>query len=171
MSYGEKIAKNAAWLIAATMLNKVIAFGAFYIIARLTGPTITGTYFYGVSVTSVFVILSDLGMTPVIIRTIASGRDDSSRIYGAVFRLKYILAPIAIVFALAYGFLTGADFTTMLTIAIACLVMTADTFQLAMYSLKCSELILFRSDRYRRLNTTKNRLWGGGRLISTRSKG
>lgn len=133
MSYGEKIAKNAVWLVAATMLNKVIALAAFYVIARLTGPHTTGTYFYGVSVTSVFVVLSDLGMTPVIIRAIASQREDSSKLLGAAFRLKAILAPIAILIALGYGYLNGVDRETMMTIAIACLVMTADTFHLALY--------------------------------------
>jgi len=133
MSYGEKIAKNAVWLIAATTLNKVIAFAAFYVIARLTGPTITGVYFYGVSVTSVFVILSDLGMTPVLIRAVAGKREDAAQLFGAAFRLKAILAPVAILAALAYGVLNGVDQTTMATIGVACLVMTADTFHLALY--------------------------------------
>ncbi len=133
MSYGEKIAKNAVWLIAATMLNKIIGFTAFYIIARITGPTIIGTYFYSVSVTSVFVVFSDLGMTPVLIRAIASAREDGARLMGAAFRLKIILTPLAILGALAYGVLNHVDPVTMGTIAIACLVMAADTFHLALY--------------------------------------
>ncbi len=133
MSYGRTVAKNAAWLIAATALNKVVAFVTFALVARLTGAQITGTYFYGVSVTSVFVILADLGMTPVVIRAIAAGRDDASKLTAAAFRAKSFLAPVAILCALGYGVATHADAVTMATIAIACLVMTADTVHLTLY--------------------------------------
>ena len=124
---------NAAWLVAATTLNKVIALATFVIVARVAGPHVTGTYFYGVSVTSIFVILSDLGMTPVLIRAVASGREDTGALFGAVWRLKALLSPIAILAALGYGVLNGLDIVTMQTIGIACLVMTADTISLALY--------------------------------------
>jgi O-antigen/teichoic acid export membrane protein len=124
---------NATWLVGTTTLNKVIALATFVIVARVAGPHVTGTYFYGLSVTSIFVILSDLGMTPVLIRAVASGREDTGALFGAVWRLKALLSPIAILAALGYGVLNGLDPVTMQTIAIACLVMTADTVSLALY--------------------------------------
>jgi O-antigen/teichoic acid export membrane protein len=133
MSSGARIAKNAAWLVVATTLNKVLAFISFIVVARLTGPSVTGTYFFGVSVTSIFVTFADLGMTSVIIRAIAGARENAERLLGAGFRAKLILAPLAIAMALGYGFLKGVDTTTLGTIAIACLVMTADTFHLLLY--------------------------------------
>lgn len=133
MSTGKNVAKNAVWLVLATTLNKVVAFAAFTLVARLVGPHITGTFFYSVSVTSVFVVLADLGMTPVIIRAIAAAREDGESLLGAAFRLKLVLAPIAILCALGYGILNHGDTQTMATIAIACLVMTADTCHLALY--------------------------------------
>jgi O-antigen/teichoic acid export membrane protein len=133
MSTSKSVAKNAAWLMVATTLNKVVAFVAFMLVARFVGPHITGTFFYSVSVTSVFVVLADLGMTPVIIRAIAAAREDGESLLGAAFRLKTILAPIAIMCALGYGALNHNDAQTMATIGIACLVMTADTCHLALY--------------------------------------
>lgn len=133
MSYGSSVAKNAAWLGLATAMNKLLAFASYAIVARLVGPETVGTYFYGVSVTSVFVIISDLGMTPVVIRAIAAAREDGGRLLGAALRLKIALAPVAILAALGYGVLRNGSPETLATIAIACLVMTADTYHLALY--------------------------------------
>ncbi|MBU0540619.1 flippase [Patescibacteria group bacterium] len=133
MAYGAKIAKNAAWLMFATAGQKVVAFVAFTIAARLIGREQIGVFFYCVSITSIFVIVSDLGMTPVIIRAIAGKRADAPRLFQAALRSKMILAPLAIIGALAYALLFKADGATLLTVAIACLVMTADTFHLAWY--------------------------------------
>lgn len=135
MSQSARLAKNAGYLMIATTLNKVLAFIGFTLIARWTGPQVTGTYFFGVSVTSIFVTLADLGMTPVIIRAIAGEKDYALRYVSAALRLKCFLAPVAILCSLGYGYLKGVDETTFLTIAIACFVMTADTFHLVLYGI------------------------------------
>jgi len=128
-----KIAKNALVLMLATTGQKLVAFVAFTIVARLVGVQITGAYFYAVSVTSVFVTLSDLGMTPVVIRAIAGARQDADRLFGAAIRLKLILVPIAVFASLAYGLLRGNAAEVLLTIAVACIAMSADAFHLILY--------------------------------------
>ena len=134
MEYGKHIARNTAWLTLAMVLNKTIAFISFAVIARLIGPQVTGVYFYAVSVTSVFVVLADLGMAPVIIREIASGGDQGQRFLSAALRLKLLFAPIAIFSALGFGIFTHANSLTFLCIVIACAVMTADTVHLILYA-------------------------------------
>lgn len=119
--------------MVATTGQKLIAFVAFYLIARLTGPHVTGAYFYGVSVTSVFVILSDLGMTPVVIRAIASGREDGEKLFATVIRAKMLLVPIAVLASLGYGVLMHQTPEIMGTIALACVAMAADAFHLVLY--------------------------------------
>lgn len=133
MSSGAKIAKNAAWLIGATTAQKLVAFVAFTLVARFMGAHLTGVYFYSISITSIFVIFSELGITPVVIRAVAGNREDASRLLGAAFWLKLFLAPFAIIAALAYAIAFGADVMTLTTVAIASVVMTADTFHLVMY--------------------------------------
>lgn len=131
---GETIGKNAAWLMAATTINKLIAFLTFYAVARLTGPTITGTFFFSISVTSIFVILADLGMTPVVIRAISGNRDDGSRLLSAALRLKALLIPVAIVASLAYAVFTPRSSATIVaTVAVACFVLSADSIHLVLY--------------------------------------
>lgn len=131
---GSTVGKNAAWLMAATALNKLIAFVTFMAVARLVGPTVTGTYFFGVSVTSVFVILSDLGMTPVVIRAISGSREDGERLLGAALRSKLFLIPTAVLASLAYVIVTKqTDLAILWTVGIACLVMSADAVHLVLY--------------------------------------
>ncbi|MBI4138985.1 flippase [Candidatus Uhrbacteria bacterium] len=133
MSSGATIAKNAVWLMVATAAQKLVAFIAFTVVARLIGRELTGVFFYSVSITSIFVIFMDLGMTPVVIRSLAGNREDAPRLLGAALRAKLLLAPFAIAAALLYAALFGADRQTLATVAVACLVMTADTFHLALY--------------------------------------
>lgn len=114
-------------------LSKVVAFLYFYAIARIMGPHATGVYFFSVSVTSIFTILADLGITPVVIRSIASDDEKSARLFGAALRFKFLIAPLAILASLGYGYFKGSSTETMMAIGLACLVMAADTFQLLFY--------------------------------------
>jgi PST family polysaccharide transporter len=133
MSYGAKIARNAAFLMGATAAQKMIAFVSFIVVARLSGTEITGAYFYAISITSIFVTFADLGMTPVVIRAISGEREEGMRFLGAAIRAKAILAPAAALLAMVYALFRGADATMLATVGIACLVMTADTIHLALY--------------------------------------
>lgn len=133
MSHGKAIAKNAAWLLAATTGQKLIAFLTFTFVARLVGAEITGQYFYAVSITSVFVVLTDLGMTPVVIREMAqdeaSGRAALRRaVYG-----KAMLIPVAILASLAYASAVRVSAMLFLAVALACFVMSADAVSLLWY--------------------------------------
>lgn len=133
MPYGSKVARNAAWLIFATTGQKILAFFSFIVVARWAGTDITGTYFYAISITSIFVTFADLGMTPVVIRAISGHREDGYRLLGAAIRAKWLLAPLASLAAMLFALLAGGDATIIATVGIACLVMTADTIHLVMY--------------------------------------
>lgn len=130
---GSSVGKNAAWLMAATTLNKLIAFATFMLVARFAGVSVTGTYFFGVAVTSVFVILTDLGMTPVVIRAVSASREDGPRLLGAAIRAKLFFIPVAVAASLGYGLWRGAAPDTFWTIAVACGVMSADAVHLVLY--------------------------------------
>ncbi len=133
MSSSAKIGKNAAWLVLATTAQKVVAFVAFIVVAHLIGREQTGAYFYAVSITSIFVTFADLGMTPVVIRSISGQRENGERLLGATLRAKILLVPLAILAAFVYTIVFGANPVILTTMAIACLVMSADTLSLALY--------------------------------------
>lgn len=133
MSSGRTIAQNAAWLFIATTAQKLLAFLSFTIAARLVGPFVTGEYFYSVAVTSTFVVIADLGLTPVVIRAIAAGAEEGRRLLAAALRLKIILIPIAILSSLIFVAVSGASTTIVITTAIATLVLSADALSLLLY--------------------------------------
>jgi len=115
-------------------LSKVVAFLYFYAIARIMGPHATGVYFFSVSVTSMFTILADLGVSQVIIRSVASNDEKAGRLFGAALRFKLAVVPLAILASLGYGYVKGSTPETMTAIGLACLVMAVDTFQLIFYA-------------------------------------
>lgn len=117
----------------ATTGQKILAFLSFTFAARIVGVTVTGEYFYAVAVTSTFVILSDLGLTPVVIRAISSGKEEGKRFLSAALQLKVYLIPVAIIGALGYVVIGHASSVILVTTAIACLVMSADALQLLLY--------------------------------------
>jgi O-antigen/teichoic acid export membrane protein len=107
MSHAKKIAQNAAWLMAATTAQKAIAFVAFTVIARLAGTSLTGQYFFAVSITSIFVTLADLGLTPVLIREMAADENKGRAVFARAMLAKAVLLPLAILASIAYAWLIG----------------------------------------------------------------
>lgn len=133
MSHAKKIAENAAWLVMANTAQKAVSFVAFTIIARLVGVEVTGMYFFVISITSIFVVFQDLGLTPVVIREIAADEKRGRQVLGQALKLKFILIPVVVAVTLLYAYLTGITGETFLAVALACYVMSADTLHLIWY--------------------------------------
>lgn len=133
------VARNTAWLMVATLGQKVVSFLAFYVIARLVGPTVTGKYFYAVSITSIFVIFADFGLTPVVIRELAANEERGRAFLGRALRVKAFLLPIAVIGSLAYILLastwsgTGIEPDVFAAVVVACFVLLADSMSLLFY--------------------------------------
>jgi O-antigen/teichoic acid export membrane protein len=135
MSQAKQIAGNAAWLMMATVLQKMIAFLSFFFVARWSGPVTTGAYFYAVAITSVFVTFADLGLTPVVIREYASDPVRGRRFAQAALRAKFLLIPLAVLASLGYALARGSDSSVMLSVAMACGVLSADSLSLLLYGI------------------------------------
>ncbi len=133
MSHGRTIARNAMWLLAATTGQKFIAFLTFTLVARLVGAEITGQFFYAISITSVFVVLTDLGMTPVVIREMAQDEESGRSVLRRAIYGKVSLIPIAILASVIYAWAVGVSMTLFLAVTLACFVMSADAVSLLWY--------------------------------------
>lgn len=133
MSHAQTIAKNAAWLMFATTAQKAIAFLSFFFVARWNGADVTGRYFYAVAITSVFVVLTDLGLTPVIIREMAAHKEKGIALLARAIHAKMVLIPIAIITSLGYAAITGATREIVIAVTIACGVMSCDAISLLAY--------------------------------------
>lgn len=133
MSYGQKIAKNALWLMVATTGQKALAFLTFYVIARFSGVEVTGKYFFSVAVTSVFVVLTDLGLTPVVIREVAADSKRGERLFRQAIRAKLFLIPLAIIVSLVYVLSIQGTREIVIAVALACFVMSSDAVSVLLY--------------------------------------
>ncbi|MCW1892527.1 MAG: flippase [Candidatus Uhrbacteria bacterium] len=143
---GSTIARNASWLFAATTMQKVVAFVAFTIAARIVGPTVIGEYFFAVAMTSTFVVIADLGMTSVVIRGLAAHAEEGRRLLGAAIRLKLFLIPLSVIVALVYGAVRQIDPIVWQTLIVMVLVMSADALHLLFYgALRGKQLLRFEA--------------------------
>lgn len=133
MTTSNTIAKNASWLFLATTGQKIIAFLAFTVAARIVGAEITGEYFFAVAITSTFAVLGDAGLTPVIIRSFAANEAQDKRLLAAAFKLKFVYIPIAVLCALIFGLMRGVQGVVLVTLFIMLAVLIADSIHLLFY--------------------------------------
>ena len=135
MSHAKKIAENAAWLMVATAGQKAVTFVAFTAVARLVGAQITGEYFFAVSITSIFVTLGDLGLTPVVIRELAADEARGRATFARALRIKALLVPFATFGAIFYAWITQVDAATLFAVGLAAVfVMATDSTSLIWYA-------------------------------------
>lgn len=133
MSQAASVARNAALLMVGNAAQKVLSFLAFTWIARLVGKEVTGAYFHVVSITSIFVTFTDLGLTSVIIRESARDAVLGSRFFRFALQLKAFLIPVACIVALTYGWLNGLRDMEIWALMVSCLVMSADSLSTIFY--------------------------------------
>ena len=88
MSYS--VAKNTSFLTTASVLQKVISFVYFTVIARLIGVENTGAYFFALTFTSIFAVVADFGFSAVLTREMAKRPDETQRIFSTALGGKLI---------------------------------------------------------------------------------
>lgn len=110
MSYS--VVKNTSFLTSASILQKVISFVYFTIIARFVGEANTGQYFVAMTFSTIFAVVADFGMGPILTRETARTPENTEKNLNTVFWTKiffgfftYILL-VTIVNFLSYDTLT-----------------------------------------------------------------
>ena len=93
MSY--TITQNTSFLTAASILQKVISFAYFTIIARLIGVENTGVYFFAIAFTTIFTVVADFGMGPILTREASRFSEKSSEYLNIVFWSKVLFGLLA----------------------------------------------------------------------------
>lgn len=70
-----QLRKNTIQLTLAMVGQKAVAFFYFLLLARFVGTESTGAYFLALSVTTIFSVVSDMGLQPVLIREVAKRQE------------------------------------------------------------------------------------------------
>ncbi len=90
------IAKNTSFFTLALVLQKIISFSYFAILARNLGPIELGKYYFAISFTTIFAIFIDLGLANVLTREVAKQKNKAQDLLGSVLAIKIPLAVLTV---------------------------------------------------------------------------
>jgi len=134
MTKVNNIAKNTSYLTMALVLQKVISFTYFMLLARFLGPTQLGKYYLAISLTTIFAIFIDLGFANVITREVAKSQERASSWLGNILSLKIPLALLAFFAVVIFINVSGYEPLTKTLIYISCISMVLDSFTSTFFS-------------------------------------
>ncbi|MBI4458142.1 oligosaccharide flippase family protein, partial [Candidatus Uhrbacteria bacterium] len=134
MSSAGRVVKNTAYLMSAFVGQKLLSFLYFTVVARTVGVEGTGRYFLAVSFTTMFSILTDIGLSNVLVREVAKVPERANKLLANVLGLKAILAGVSLLAVHSVSRMLGYSEQTLLMITIASLVMVLDSVHLIMYA-------------------------------------
>lgn len=131
MSLG--IGRNTVTLLAASVVQKATAFVYFALIARWAGVEDTGKYFFALSWALLFSVVTDAGLTPVLIRESAKDHEAGRRYLNQVFTLKIPLIILAAVLVIGGVHLLGYPPVTRQMVYLSAIVLALDAVSLTFY--------------------------------------
>jgi len=100
MVTAQRISKNTSFFLTALVIQKLFSFIYFTFLARHLGTEAIGQYFFAISFASLFSVLMDLGLAPVLTREIAKGNQSEEKWFQQIFSLKILFSIITIVIAI-----------------------------------------------------------------------
>lgn len=128
-----QVAKNALYLTVASVGQKMIAFVYFLFLARVMMPELTGQYFLALSITMIYSVIAEFGITSVTTREIAKNPTQAPRLIPHALALKLPLITVAVIGAILTGRLLGYESEVQTLIVISSLVLVIDALQVFFY--------------------------------------
>jgi len=128
------IAKNTSYLTLALILQKVISFTYFTLIARHLGPENLGVYYFAISFTTIFAIFIDLGLINVLTREVAKARDRAEELLGNVLIIKIPLALVSLLAVVIIINLLGKPELAIYLVYLSAISMILDSFTVTFFA-------------------------------------
>ena len=128
------IAKNTSYFTLALILQKVISFTYFVLIARAIGPADLGKYYFAISFTSIFGIFIDIGQSSVLTREVAKRPDDAGRLFSSVFLIKLPLALLSVLAVTSIINFSSYPEITRRLVYLSLLCMVLDSFTMTFFA-------------------------------------
>lgn len=128
------IAKNTSYFTIALIIQKVISFSYFVILARNFGPEDLGKYYFAISFTTIFAIFIDLGLSNVLTREVAKDQNKAGSFLSSVVLIKIILAIFSLVTAVLIINLLNYPALTRQLVYISIVSMVLDSFTLSFFA-------------------------------------
>lgn len=127
------VARNTFYLTAASVVQKIIAFAYFTVLANHLGAGRTGEYFLALSLIVMFSVFADWGVTSVIIRDIASKSEHPEQTLREAIGLKFPLTILSMGAVIAFSLLLGYDTQIVGLVALATPILAADSISTLFY--------------------------------------
>ena len=129
------IAKNTSYLTLALILQKIISFSYFTLLARYVGPDDLGKYYIAISFTTIFAIFIDLGFSNVLTREVAKNPDRSSCWLGNILTVKILLAALSVGAVFILVNILNYDPLIKTLVYVSAISMVLDSFSATFYAL------------------------------------
>lgn len=117
----------------ASVGQKIIAFVYFALIARHIGAEGTGTYFFALAYTTVFVVFVDMGFTNVMVREAARVKDKLQLYFSTVLSVKILFGILSYIAAVVIINLMGYGSEVKNLVYLSGVTMLFDSFHLSIY--------------------------------------
>src|SRR3989344_3545948 len=127
------VARNTTYYTAALTVQKILAFIYFWFISNDLVPSELGQYVFALSFTTLFSIIVDLGLSPILTREASKSEAQANRYLQNVIGLKLPLAILATVAAWVVITVTNRPENVQLLVCIATAVMLLDSFSLSFW--------------------------------------
>lgn len=133
MALQSVLVKNTTYLTLSSLAQKALAFWWFTYVASQLQADLLGKYTFAVTYTSIFVILMNFGLIPVLTREGAKHPEDLQRQFKNAISLKIVLTVISVIVLLAVFYILNlskpmpADTIQLVYLAIGIIVF--DTFR------------------------------------------
>ncbi len=127
------VAKNTIYLTFASVIQRILAFVFFTLVARSLGVEMTGRYSFALSFALLFSIVADFGLTSVAVREASRAREKISEIFDTVLGIKLFLGLIT--FGVSYLIinLMGYPAEARFFVYLATIVIILDSVHLTLY--------------------------------------
>ncbi len=130
----KNIAKNTSYLTMALIIQKVISFLYFVILARNLDPSDLGKYYFAISFTTIFAIFIDLGLVNYLTRETAKDRKGAVSLLSNILGMKTVFSFFTLFFVFLFiNILGNYDVLSKQLVYISSICMILDSFTLTFF--------------------------------------
>ncbi len=130
----DSIARNTTYYTSALIIQKVLAFVYFSLIARFLGTEDTGKYVFALSFTTLFAIFIDLGLAAVLTREIAKHKDKTQDYLSNIIALKIPLTVVTYLAVVVMINILGYPALTRNLVYVSGIIMFLDSFAMTFWA-------------------------------------
>ncbi len=97
MEQYRKVAKNTLSLFIGSIINKICMLIFFVLLASNFGSEDLGVFYFLFSLTSIFVIFSDFGLSTLVVREVARDKSEAQMYWSNSFLIKILLSTASVI--------------------------------------------------------------------------